>query len=184
MVEAPYRTVTGDVRHVSVHRICIKKLGRLRKTSGFLQNISDPAEIYALTSRLMMQVMAMTMESPTPDLSHIEEGIIAIDESDKLTIARLKAELEEKNKIVVYSAVQISQLKQRLKIARFELEGFGNCACMVVFYTAAHCSLQSFQLVDEPIRNKEIMSLQRDTKIANGFTDSLRKDEDTVREKL
>jgi len=82
-----------------------------------------------------MQVMAMTMESPTPDLSHLEEGIIAIDESDKLTIARLKAELEEKNKIVVYSAVQISQLKQRLKIARFELEGFGNCACMVVFYT-------------------------------------------------
>jgi len=65
-------------------------------------------------------MMAMTMGSPTSDLSHLEEGLIVVDDSDKLTIARLKAELEKKSKIIV----QISQLKQRLKIERFKLEHF------------------------------------------------------------
>jgi len=48
-----------------------------------------------------MQMIAMTMVSPTSDLSHLEEGLVFVDDSDKFTIARLKAELEEKNKIIV-----------------------------------------------------------------------------------
>jgi len=72
----------------------------------------------------MMQMMAMTMASPTSYLSHLEEGLIAVDDSDEFTIARLKAELEKKNKIIVTSAHQISQLKQELKIERFELKCF------------------------------------------------------------
>ena len=57
----------------------------------------------------MMQMMAVAMVPPTSDLSHIE-FLIAVDDSDKITISRLKAELEEKNKMIVASAVQISQL--------------------------------------------------------------------------
>ncbi|KAK2143899.1 hypothetical protein LSH36_802g03006 [Paralvinella palmiformis] len=64
------------------------------------------------------------MESPTSDLSPLEEGLIAVDDSDKLTIARLKAELEKKNKLILASAVQTSQLIQRLKIEYFELDSF------------------------------------------------------------
>jgi len=56
---------------------------------------------------VMMQMMAMRMVSPTSDLSHLE-ALIVVDDSDKLTIARLKAELEKKNKIIVASAVKIS----------------------------------------------------------------------------
>jgi len=37
----------------------------------------------------------------TSDLSHLEEGFIAVDDTDKFTNARLKAELEKKNKIIV-----------------------------------------------------------------------------------
>jgi len=54
--------------------------------------------------------------SPTSDQ---EEGLIAVDESDEITIASLKAELEEKNKIIATSAVQISKLEHRLKIEHF-----------------------------------------------------------------
>ncbi|KAK2141139.1 hypothetical protein LSH36_1155g00002 [Paralvinella palmiformis] len=57
----------------------------------------------------------------------------SVDESDKFTIARQK--LEKKNNIIVASAVQISQLEQRLKIGCFELKCLGNDASMVVFYT-------------------------------------------------
>ncbi|KAK2148034.1 hypothetical protein LSH36_519g00009 [Paralvinella palmiformis] len=74
---------------------------------------------------MMMRMMAITMVSSTSDLSHLEEGLIDdSDDSDKLTIARLKADLEEKNEIIVASAVHISQLKQRLKVERFDLERF------------------------------------------------------------
>ncbi|KAK2139929.1 hypothetical protein LSH36_1550g00004 [Paralvinella palmiformis] len=68
-------------------------------------------------------MMAITMVSPTSDLSHLE-GLIAVDDSDTFTIARLEAELEKKNKIIVANAVHISQLKPTLKIERFELECF------------------------------------------------------------
>ena len=74
--------------------------------------------------RLMLRMMARTMVSPTSDLSHLEEGLVFVDDSDKFTIARLKAELEKKNKIIVTSAHQISQLKRELKIERFELKCF------------------------------------------------------------
>ena len=49
---------------------------------------------------MMIQMTARTMVSTTSNLSHLEEGLIAVDDSDELTIARLKAELE-KNKIIV-----------------------------------------------------------------------------------
>ena len=71
---------------------------------------------------MRMQMIARTMVSPISDLSHLE-GNIVVDDSDKFTIARLKAELE-KNKIIVANAVHISQLKQRLKVDRFDLERF------------------------------------------------------------
>ena len=83
---------------------------------------------------MMMQMMAMTLVLPTSDLSHLEKGLIDADYSDKLTIARLKVELE-KNKITVASVVQISQLIQRLKIVCFERDSFGNDASIVAFYT-------------------------------------------------
>jgi len=41
-----------------------------------------------------MQMIARTMVSPISDLSHLE-GNIVVDDSDELTIARLKAQLEE-----------------------------------------------------------------------------------------
>ncbi|KAK2138558.1 hypothetical protein LSH36_2800g00000 [Paralvinella palmiformis] len=58
--------------------------------------------------------------SPTSDQ---EEGLIAVDESDEITIASLKVELEE-NKIIAASAVQISKLEH------FGLERFGHDASM------------------------------------------------------
>jgi len=72
-----------------------------------------------------MQMVAMTMESPTSDLSHLEEGLIVVDDSDTFTIAKLKAELEKKknDKIIVASAVQISQLLQRLSALNLRVLG-------------------------------------------------------------
>ncbi|KAK2159600.1 hypothetical protein LSH36_150g04007 [Paralvinella palmiformis] len=73
---------------------------------------------------MMMQMVAMTMESPTSDLSHLE-GLIVVDDSDTFTIAKLKAELEKKknDKIIVASAVQISQLLQRLSALNLRVLG-------------------------------------------------------------
>jgi len=42
----------------------------------------------------------MTMDSST-NLSRLEEDLIVVDESDNFIIARLEAELEKKNEIIV-----------------------------------------------------------------------------------
>ncbi|KAK2140271.1 hypothetical protein LSH36_1413g00009 [Paralvinella palmiformis] len=80
--------------------------------------------------------------SPTSDQ---EEGLIAVDEieSDEITIAKLKAELEE-NKIIAASAVQISKLEHRLKIEHLGLERFGHDASMVALYTGFSSQKPSF----------------------------------------
>ncbi|KAK2155412.1 hypothetical protein LSH36_241g06017 [Paralvinella palmiformis] len=86
-----------------------------------------------------------------------KEGLIAVDDSDELTIARLKAELE-KNKITAATAVQISRLEQRLKTERFELERFGNYASMFAFYTGFSSQkslIGFFKWVEPTVQNKQ-----------------------------
>ena len=48
--------------------------------------------ILYITVRMMIQMMALIIVSQTSNVSHLEEGLIVVDDSDKFTIARLKAE--------------------------------------------------------------------------------------------